>query len=211
MNESIRHLVREILIFESYPPPGFTQSTTHSVGWISPQGEYFYDPNKRDHGEWAAFQIEKDSNLMAQFENALEIECGPINPPPPRTPDEQAVYDAKSDMGKKMDDWRRQGGRPLTGKTIPQYSNMSELYYSDIQSEVRSVAMRTLLRNGWGKVSNAYSLELWKPTRTVVNSWLDLGMQAGSDPERYHNIFDSKKSLVEGDWNVIESFMKGLP
>ena len=209
-NESlVRSLVRGMLN-ESSPPSGFTSSTTHSVGWIDPGGAYHYDPNKRDHGEWAAFQIEKDPNLMSQFEDALKVECGPIPPPPPRTPEEQAIYDAKSDMGKKMDDWKRQGGRKLEGKPIPPYNSMGELYYSDIQSEVRSVAMRTLLRNGWGKVSNAYSMELWKPTRTVVNAWLDLGMNAGSDPERYHNIFDNKKSLVEGDWQAIESFVKRL-
>ena len=209
-NESlVRSLVRGMLT-ESYPPPAFAQSTTHSVGWISPTGEYFYDPSKPDHGEWATFRLEKEPSLMPQFEAALKVECGPIDPPPPRTPEEQAVYDAKSPMGKKMDDWKRQGGRPLTGKPIPEYSNMGELYYSDIQSEVRSVAMRTLLRNGWGKVSNAYSLELWKPNRTVIDAWLDLGMQAGSDPERYHNIFDDKKSLVEGDWQAIERFVKRL-
>jgi len=211
-NESlVRSLVRGILN-ESSPPSGFTSSTTHSVGWIDPDGVYHYNPEQRDHGEWAAFHIGRNPSLMPQFEAALEVECGPIDPPPPRTPEEQAVYDAKSPMGKKMDDWKRQGGRPLTGKTIPEFSNMGELYYnSDIQSEVRSVAMRTLLRNGWGKVSNAYSLEIWKPTRTVVNAWLDLGMNAGSDPERYHNIFDNNKPLAEGDWQAIESFMKRLP
>ena len=48
-NESIRRLVREMLLIESYPPPNFAQSTTHSVGWIDPGGMYHYDPNKRYH------------------------------------------------------------------------------------------------------------------------------------------------------------------
>ena len=89
---------------------------------------------------------------------------------------------------------------------------MGELYYNaEVQSEVRSVAIRTLLRNGWGKISNAYSMECWKPTRIVVNAWLDLGMSAGSNSDNYHNIFDDKKSLIEGDWQTIEKFAKRLP
>jgi hypothetical protein len=208
-NESlIRKLVRSMLA--EAVAPNFASSVTHSAGWISPEGEYFYDPQKRDHGEWAAFQVEKDPKLMATFLEVLKQETGPIPPPPPRTPAEQAVYDAKSEMGKRMDDWRRQGGRKLEGKTIPPYNNMSELYYSDIQSEVRSSALRALLMNGWGKVSNAYGIELWKPSRSVIETWMNLGMESGSDPEMYHNIYNKQGSLAEGDWGQIERFMRRL-
>ena len=211
-NESlVRSLVKR-MIAESSPPSGFASASTHSVGWIDPDGVYHYDPDQRDHGAWAAFHIGRDSSLMPQFEDALKVELGPIDPPPPRTPEQQAVYNAKSTMSKKMDDFRRQGGRPLSGRPIPEYSNMGELYYNaEVQSEVRSVAIRTLLRNGWGKISNAYSMECWKPTRIVVNAWLDLGMSAGSNSDNYHNIFDDKKSLIEGDWQTIEKFAKRLP
>jgi len=205
----VRNLVRSMLK-ESAAPQNFASSVTHSAGWISPQGDYFYDPQKRDHGEWAAFQAEKDPKLMAAFLEELKKETDPLPTPPPRSPAEQAAYDAKSPMGKKMDDWRRQGGRPLEGKAIPPYRDMGELYYSDIQSEVRSAALRALLANGWGKVSNAYGIEVWKPSRSVIEKWLNLGMDAGSDPEMYHNIYDKNGSLAQGGWDQIERFMKRL-
>ena len=209
-NESlIRSVVRSILT-ESMAPSNFASSVTHSAGWISPEGEYLYDPNRRDHGEWAAFQVEKDPKLMATFLEVLKQETGPIPPPPPRTPAEQTEYDAKSPTGKKMDDWRRQGGRPLSGKAIPAYKDMGELYYSDIQSEVRFSAMRALLMNGWGKVSNAYGLELWNPSRTVLETWMNLGMEAGSDPEMYHTVYGNKKTFVGGGWSEIENFMRRI-
>ena len=205
----VRNLVRSMLAEAA--APNFASSVTHSAGWISPEGEYFYDPQKRDHGEWAAFQAERDPKLMKTFLEELKKETDPIPPPPPRTPAEQAVYDAKSDTGKRMDDWRRQGGRKLEGKPIPPYNNMGELYYSDIQSEVRSSALRALLMNGWGKVSNAYGIELWKPSKSVLETWMNLGMEAGSDPEMYHNVYDKKGSIVEGDWTMLEKFMRRLP
>lgn len=208
-NESlVRSLVRSMLT--EALAPNFASSVTHSAGWISPTGDYFYDPNKRDHGEWAAFQAEKDPKLMATFLEELKKDTDPLPPPPPRTPAEQAVYDAKSPMGKKMDDWKRQGGRPLEGKAIPPYKNMGELYYSDLQSEVRSAAQRALLTHGWGKVSNAYGIEVWKPSRSVLETWMNLGMDAGSDPEVYHNVYDKNGSLAEGGWDQIERFMRRL-
>ena len=207
----VRRLVREILLSESVAPPNFASSVTHSAGWINPTGEYFYDPNRRDHGEWAAFQAEKDPKLMATLLAELKKETDPIPPPPPRTPAEQAKYDAKSPTGKRMDDWQRQGGRSLSGKAIPPYKNMEELYYSSIQSEVRFSAQRALLMNGWGKVSNAYGLELWNPSRSVLETWMNLGMEAGSDPEMYHAVYGNKKTFVGGGWSEIESFMRTLP
>jgi hypothetical protein len=208
-NESlIRSVVRSILI-ESMAPSNFASSATHSAGWISPEGEYFFEPNRRDHGEWAAFQVEKDSNLMATFLKELKKETDPIPPPPPRTPTEQAAYDAKPEMGKKMDDWRRQGGRKLEGKTIPPYNDMSELYYSDIQSEVRSAALRTLLAHDWSKVINAYGLEVGEyPQRIAIDKWMDLGSSAGSNPDNMHIIFSKDKKWVEGDWFDIDQFAK---
>jgi len=208
-NESlVRSLVRSILT--EALAPNFASSVTHSAGWISPGGEYFYDPNRRDHGEWAAFQAEKDPKLMEALLEELKKQTGPIPPPPPRTPEEQAVYDKKSPTLQKMLDWQRQGGRSLKGKSIPPYKNMEELYYSDIQSEVRFSAQRALLMNGWGKVSNAYGLELWVPSRVVIETWMNLGMEAGSDPEMYHTIYGNKKTFAEGDWNQIERFMRSL-
>jgi len=204
----VRSLVRSMLAEAA--APDFASSVTHSAGWISPQGEYYYDPQRRDHGEWAAFQAEKDPKLMATLLEELKKETDPIPPPPPRTPTEQAAYDKKSPTFQRMDDWRRQGGRPLKGKPIPPYKDMSELYYSDIQSEVRSAALRALLMNGWGKVSNAYGIELWKPSKSVLETWMNLGMEAGSDPERYHNVYDKNGSIVEGDWMTIENFMRRM-
>jgi hypothetical protein len=204
----VRNLVRSMLK-ESTVPQNFASSVTHSAGWISPDGEYFFEPNRRDHGEWAAFQIEKDPKLMATFLQELKKETDPIPPPPPRSPAEQAAYDAKSEMGKKMDDWRRQGGRKLDGKPIPPYKNMGELYYSDIQSEVRSAALRTLLSHNWGKVINAYGLEVSdNPLRIVIDKWMDLGAEAGSDPGNMHVIFSKDRRFVEGEWFDIDQFAK---
>jgi hypothetical protein len=204
----IRNLVRSMLT-ESAVPQNFASSATHSAGWISPGGEYFFDPNRRDHGEWAVFQVEKDPKLMAAFLEELKKETDPIPPPPPRTPAEQAIYDAKSEMGKKMDDWRRQGGRKLEGKPIPAYRDMGELYYSDIQSEVRSAALRTLLMHDWSKVINAYGLEVGEyPQRIAIDKWMELGSSAGSNPDNMHIIFSKNKKFVEGDWFDIDQFAK---
>jgi len=208
-NESlVRKLVRSMLV-ESTVPSNFASSATHSAGWISPEGEYFFDPNRRDHGEWAAFQVEKDPKLMATFLEELKKETDPIPPPPPRTPAEQAVYDSKSEMGKKMDDWKRQGGRKLEGKPIPAYSNMEELYFSNISSEVRSAALRTLFIHNWTKVINAYGIEVGQyPMRAAIDRWMDLGSSAGSNPDNMHIIFSKNKTFVEGDWFDIDQFAK---
>jgi len=199
-NESlVRSLVRGMLK-ESSPPSGFASSTTHSVGWIDPGGMYHYDPNKRDHGEWAAWEVSRDPEMMKELIERLEAMAV-------QGPDLSKM--SNQDILANISDIMLASQKPKV--TLPAGRSIEDLYYSSVQSEVRSIATKMLLERGWGKVSNAYSLECWKPTRKVVNAWIDLGMQAGSDPERYHNIFDNKKSLVEGDWQVIESFMKRLP
>jgi len=197
----IRQLIREMIIQEaSSPPSGFASSTTHSVGWISPEGEYLYDPNKRDHGEWAAWEVSRNPDMMSDLIRRLEAMAG-------SGPDFSKM--SQEEIMANFTELMMAANNPKV--KLPTGRSIEDLYYSSAQSEVRSTATKILLEAGWGKVSNAYSMECWRPTRILVNAWLDLGMNAGSDPERYHNIFDSKKSLVEGDWQAIESFMKRLP
>lgn len=76
------------------------------------------------------------------------------------------------------------------------------------EKEIRNM----LLERGWVKVSNAYTVEVWEPTRTILNSWLDLGMEADCDPEREFLVVGrGNKPLVRGDWHAIERYVKGLP
>jgi hypothetical protein len=200
MANSVRGLVREILLSESVAPPSFASSVTHSAGWISPEGEYLYDPNRRDHGEWAAWEVSRNPKMMEELIKRLE-----------------AMVNSEPDFSKMSQEELLANFTELMMSAnkrkfeLPAGRSIEDLYYSSAQSEVRSIATKILLENGWAKVSNAYGIEVWKPTRLILDTWMNLGMEAGSDPERYHNVFDSKKSIVEGDWAELEKFMRRLP
>ena len=200
MANSVRGLVREILLSESVAPPSFASSVTHSAGWISPEGEYLYDPNRRDHGEWAAWEVSRNPQMMEELIKRLEEMAGPAPDFSKMSQEELFANFTELMMSANKKKLEMPAGRSI-----------EDLYYSSAQSEVRSIATKILLENGWAKVSNAYGIEVWKPTRLILDTWMNLGMEAGSDPERYHNVFDSKKSIVEGDWAELEKFMRRLP
>jgi hypothetical protein len=180
--------------------PNFASSVTHSAGWISPQGDYYYEPQKRDHGEWAAWEISRNPQMMEELIRRLEDMAG-------SGPDLSKM--SQEDILNNLADIMVSAGKSRV--RLPAGRSIEDLYYSDAQSEVRSVAMKMLLEKGWGKISNAYSIEIWKPTRAVLDTWLFLGMDANSDPEKYHEVFGKDKSWVEGDSYAIQDFMEKLP
>jgi hypothetical protein len=194
----LRSLVRSILS-ESTIAPNFASSVTHSAGWIDPSGRYHYDPQKRDHGEWAAWEVSRNPQMMDELIRQLEANAAPGPDFSKMSQDEIFANFTELMMSSRKKKLNLPAGRSI-----------EDLYYSEAQSEVRSIATKILLENGWAKVSNAYGIEVWKPTRAILETWMNLGMEAGSDPERYHNVYNSKSSIVEGDWNELEKFMRRL-
>ena len=194
----VRSLVRSILT--EAVAPNFASSTTHSAGWIDPHGQYHYDPQKRDHGEWAAWEVSRSPQMMDELIRQLEAKASP-------GPDFSKM--SQDEIFANFTELMMSAGKKKLN--LPAGRSIEDLYFSDAQSEVRSIATKILLENGWAKVSNAYGIEVWKPTRLILDTWMNLGMEAGSDPERYHNVYNSKSSIVEGDWNELENFMRRLP
>lgn len=91
--------------------------------------------------------------------------------------------------------------RLITGKYEPTDESFSD----------EDNATKELLSRGWAKVSNAYVIQILEPTRTVLEAWLNLGMESGSDPDDIHTIWGEEHPIMTGDWSKIERFMRRLP
>ena len=92
---------------------------------------------------------------------------------------------------------------------MPDSDDVKEIHRS-ISWIVEDVAKDMLLRMGWGKVMNAYTIDVRLPSRTIIDRWLELGMDAGVDADDEFTVYSDDDILVSGDMEEIERFMKKL-
>lgn len=215
----IRSLIREMLILEGVedvPPPGFARETSHSMGWISPEGKYHFDPRQTDHGDWA-LRFAKDNPALAR---ELEAAIRPIIEPPGLTPEEREEF---KELRKREEDARdrKPGAKRLTWGEMRRIADLREKRagkpgdpYKDEYKvyQMKVAAKKVLLRAGWGKVSNAYLLELLEPSAPVIETWLKLADRApGHNPGATHTVWDGHRPGVEpGDWGSMEAWVEDL-
>lgn len=190
-------------------PEGFARETSHSKGWISPRGEYYYDPQRPDHCDWALEFAKGDPELTPKLEAAIR----PIVDPPGLSDDEAVEFlelkQRESDyrnnvVGEKPWTWKAMGRiaelrLKLRGKQSDPYKDTYKVYM------MKDAAKDVLLDAGWGKVSNAYTLEIRPPAPFVIEKWMELAENApGHNPEATHRIFGKERTLLfEGSyWDI---------
>lgn len=85
-----------------------------------------------------------------------------------------------------------------------------DVIYQSIPLATSEVARDMLLELGWGAVSNAYELSVKYPNRSIIERWIDLGMEAGADPDGTFKIWSGSKLLVSGNMEEVEKFSRRL-
>lgn len=205
----LRRVIREMLLTESVLPPNFANEASHSMGWISPLREYHFDPQRPDHGDWALQFAKSDPALAPQLETAIR----PIIEPPGLSDKEKEQFEQ---LRQREDDARarKPGAVRLTWREMQGIAGLREKMagkpgdpYKDVYklSLIKFAAKDVLLNAGWGKVSNAYTLEIRGAGGLVIEKWMELAESApGHNPEATHRIFGSDKKLAfEGSyWEI---------
>jgi len=88
---------------------------------------------------------------------------------------------------------------------MPDTEDVREIHQS-IPWLVEDVAKSMLLGMGWGAVSNAYTLAVRRPRRSVIETWISLGQDAGAEEKGPYTIYSGAGALVSGDVYEIEDF-----
>ena len=203
LTESVlRRIIREETqrLAESALPLTFAKEVSHSMGWISPSGEYHYDASLADHGDWALQFVKGDPVLAPQLEVAIRS----IIEPPGLDAKEAAEF---LELKQRESDNRNHiaGEKPWTWKAMQRIASLREKRvgksldpYQDVQKVylIKVAAKGVLLDAGWGKVSNAYTLEIRGQARAVVEKWMELADTPNHNPEAEHRIFGKGEKVV---------------
>ena len=170
----VRSLIREMLLREVIS----SSRTSHSQGWIDPQGVHHLDPRMQDHGEWATDYLVK---------NGME----------------RQIIEAIPAVSERM---VARGSKPIL---VPDTQDFSVIY-DKVGWVIDDISTKILMGMGWGKVMNAYTLGMSKPSRTVIDSWLNLGMEAGVNPDASFSIYSRDDVIASGTMEDIENYMRRL-
>ena len=100
-------------------------------------------------------------------------------------------------------------GRYLSPPRMPRTENI-EVVYREIPWIASDVAKDMLQELGWAAITNAYEISAPQPNRAIIDRWLDLGMEAGADPDGLFKIHGSSKLLASGNMEEIEKFSRRL-
>ena len=75
---------------------------------------------------------------------------------------------------------------------------------------VEDAAIKILLSMGWAKVSNAYTIQAQHLTPQILETWMNLGMESGADPEMEHTVWTGDQPRRLAGWDGIERLMRKI-
>jgi hypothetical protein len=96
----------------------------------------------------------------------------------------------------------------LMHKLQTKYKNLKQME----PYQVEDAAHHILTSEGWAAVKNAYMLAVAKlPTPEMLKTWMEIGMESGSDPDHRHVIWIAQKPhRMDDGWAGIERLIRDI-